>query len=117
MGLMQLIPEAASELGVVDPLDPSENVRGGVTCLRQLLDRYDGDDTLALAAYNSGTGTVSRYGNRFAILGDTCLSQKARSKRSTWTHRDTEGFTIYKTYETVGGCRVPCIATFPRCLG
>jgi len=61
-GLMQLMPATAAELGVSDPFDPKQNVEAGTKHLKQLLDKYKGDVSLALAAYNAGAGRVDREG-------------------------------------------------------
>jgi soluble lytic murein transglycosylase-like protein len=60
-GLMQLMPSTAAALGVTDLFDPEDNINGGVKYLRQLLDRFDNDVRLALAAYNAGSRYVRRY--------------------------------------------------------
>lgn len=62
LGLMQLMPAVAAELGVSDPLDPRQNIMGGSRYLRQLLDAHRGNVRLALASYNAGPGNVAKYG-------------------------------------------------------
>ncbi|GFO56260.1 lytic transglycosylase [Geomonas sp. Red276] len=61
-GLMQLMPKTAQGLKVADMMNPSDNIQGGVRYLRFLLDTFRGDESLALAAYNSGLGNVAKYG-------------------------------------------------------
>jgi len=108
MGLMQLMPRTAREFGVRNPFNPTENVRAGVAYLRQLLDRYDNDERLALAAYNAGPNAVSRYGEKVPPYRETVdyvsrVHRLAAPAAQTATMSTTTTTRIYRTVDVVDG--------------
>ena len=118
MGLMQLMPATAADLGVGDPYDPEQNIRGGVAYLRHLLDRFDGNEELALAAYNAGPEAVARHGNHVPPYRETRNYLDRVRSSTTVTDRGlvatrVNGQTIYKTYEVVDGRRIRSYSDVP----
>jgi len=110
LGLMQLMPETCLRFGVLDPFEPQENIRAGIQYLRLLLDRFDGDVRLALAAYNAGEKAIGaeervppyqetqdyiqRVNETYGRLAGTRLF----SSEEIYSTRDYEGRTVFTNY-------------------
>ena len=102
MGLMQLMPSTAAQFGVIDPFNPGDNIRAGVTYLRQLLDRYQDNEQLALAAYNAGPGAVDKYGRKVPPYKET-QNYVLKIAGIRGAVPPAPGLRMYRVVETVNG--------------
>lgn len=106
-GLMQLMPATAKRFGVRNALDASDNITGGIKFLRFLLDKFEGDVTLALAGYNAGENAVTSYGgvppyaetidyvDRVKRIYDSLIADSSRAKGSIYSTVDRRGRLVY----------------------
>jgi hypothetical protein len=105
LGLMQLMPATIRQYGVKNPFNPAENVRAGVAYLRDLLDRYSNNETLALAAYNAGPGAVDKHGQSVPPYKET-QSYVAQIDKLAARPIETRGNQIYRVTEVIDGREV-----------
>ncbi|HVH25812.1 MAG TPA: lytic transglycosylase domain-containing protein [Vicinamibacterales bacterium] len=102
-GLMQLMPGTAHQFGVRNAFNPEENVRAGVAYLRQLLDKYDNDEDLALAAYNAGPTAVDKYGQTVPPYRETKNYVAQIGQMTARPVEQRASAIIYKIVEIVDG--------------
>jgi soluble lytic murein transglycosylase-like protein len=102
MGLMQLMPQTARAYGVFDPFNAAENIRAGVAYLRSLLDRFNQDESLALAAYNAGPAAVEKYGRSVPPYKET-RSYVAKIRGAASPPAAPPATRVFKTIDIVDG--------------
>jgi hypothetical protein len=108
LGLMQLMPATIQRYLVKNPFDPRENIRGGVAYLRHLLDRYENNEELALAAYNAGPGAVDKYGQSVPPYKETRNYVKQISRMTDVSDTSTRPIvtrdnSIFRVTEVIDG--------------
>jgi soluble lytic murein transglycosylase-like protein len=102
LGLMQLMPATMRDFAVTQPFNPAENIPAGVAYLRRLLDRYDNNEELALAAYNAGPGAVDKHGQSVPPYRET-LDYVSKVNRVAGPAAHVAGTHIYRVVEIVDG--------------
>ncbi len=102
MGLMQLMPATASTLEIQNPFNPTENISGGVKHLSSLLSRFNGDLTLALAAYHAGATRVESYGQVPPIEKTHQYIRKVMAAYKTYRGKEPSRKSVYKVFSPNG---------------
>jgi soluble lytic murein transglycosylase-like protein len=102
LGLMQLMPATIRQYKVSNPFSPAENVRAGVAYLRDLLDRYQHNEELALAAYNAGPGAVDRHGQSVPPYKET-RNYVAQINQMAGRPVEMRGPQIFRVTEVIDG--------------
>ena len=114
-GLMQLMPDTADRLGVKDSFDPEENIRGGVQYFRSLLDMFDNDVELSLAAYNAGENLVRRIGKipEYRETIDYVSSVTGKYNNKLKDTKDREAMNLTRTFRYTDSTGVLHLTNIP----